>query len=162
MTTITIETEINAPVDLCFDLARDVGAHAESASFSNERLVAPGRTTGLLELGDIVTFEGTHFGFRQRFTAKIVELQRPYRFVDEMVRGTFKWLRHVHEFHPAGERTIMRDVLTWEAPLGVLGQLADLLFLKRHMRWFVSRKQSQLKRLAEAKSASSERLFPSS
>ncbi len=151
MTTITVETGINAPIELCFDLARDLGAHVESASFSDERLVEPGKTAGLLELGDVYTIEGTHFGFRQRFTTRIVELQRPHRFVDEMVKGTFKWLRHVHEFHPARNGTIMCDVLSWKAPLGVVGQLADFLFLKNHMRGFVSRKQFQLKLLAETK-----------
>src|SRR6266850_2078254 len=149
MTTLTIETQIDAPVEVSFDLARDLGAHVKSASFSKERLVEPGKTSGLLEIGDMYTIEGTHFGFRQRFTTRIVELQRPHRFVDEMVKGTFKWLRHVHEFYPAANGTLMRDVLSWEAPLGVLGRLADFLFLKRHMRSFVSRKQSQLKWLAE-------------
>ena len=41
-----------------FDLARDVSAHAASASFTGERAVAPGRTEGFLELGDIVYLDG--------------------------------------------------------------------------------------------------------
>jgi len=45
----------------------------------------------------------------------------------------------------------MCDVLSWKAPLGVVGQLADFLFLKNHVRGFVSRKQFQLKLLAETK-----------
>jgi ligand-binding SRPBCC domain-containing protein len=153
MTTIRVETQIEAPAGLCFDLARDLGAHVKSASFSNERLVEPGKTSGLVELGDMYTIEGTHFGFRQRFTTRIVEFEKPHRFVDEMVKGTFKWLRHVHEFHPSANGTLMRDVLSWEAPLGVLGQFADFLFLKRHMRWFVGTKQSHLKQLAETMNA---------
>ena len=46
---IVIETLIAAPVELCFDLARDVGVHAESAAFTGERLMSPGRLNGLLE-----------------------------------------------------------------------------------------------------------------
>jgi len=145
-----IETDIDAPVALCFDLARDVEAHAASAEFSNERVVQPGRTSGLLELGDRITFEGRHFGIRQRFTARIVELDRPHRFVDEMERGAFRSMRHVHEFQPHGTGTRMRDVLTWEAPLGPLGRLADRLFLERHMEWFVRTKQQRLKEIAES------------
>ena len=71
MATIVVETRIRAPIELCFDLARDVGAHAESAAFSSERVVEPGRTQGLLELGDLVAFEGRHFGITQRFVARI-------------------------------------------------------------------------------------------
>jgi ligand-binding SRPBCC domain-containing protein len=146
---ITVETPIRAPIELCFDLARDVTAHAESAAFSSERVVAPGRTRGLLELGDLVAFEGRHFGMTQRFVAKITVLDRPNRFVDEMVDGAFKWLRHVHEFESKDELTIMRDTLEWKAPLALVGNLADLLFLSRHMRWFVATKQNALKQIAE-------------
>jgi ligand-binding SRPBCC domain-containing protein len=148
---ITIETRIHAPIELCFDLARDVTAHAESAAFSSERIVAPGRTQGLLELGDLVAFEGRDFGMTQRFIARITALDRPNRFVDEMVDGAFKWLRHVHEFESKDGLTIMRDRLEWQAPLGLIGNLADLLFLSRHMRWFVATKQSALKQIAETR-----------
>jgi ligand-binding SRPBCC domain-containing protein len=100
----------------------------------------------MLEAGDLVTFEGKHFGIRQRFTARIVEMRRPDVFVDEMVRGAFKWMRHTHEFHDLDGGTLMRDILEWEAPLGFI---ADPLFLKRHMRWFVTTKQRALKDIAE-------------
>jgi ligand-binding SRPBCC domain-containing protein len=147
---IVIQTYIDAPPEVCFDLARDVAVHAESAAFSNERLVAPGRLEGLLEAGDLVCFEGRHFGLRQRFCARITSVDRPNAFVDEMVEGIFTWLRHVHEFQSSGSGTLMIDRLTWKAPLGILGSIADALFLKRHMTWFVTTKQSHLKRIAES------------
>ena len=150
MTSIVIETKICAPIERCFDLARDVNAHKESAAFSFERVVPPGRTEGLLELGDLVAFEGRHFGINQRFVARITAVDRPRRFVDEMVQGSFKWLRHYHEFAFNDGITTMRDTLEWEPPLGIIGRLADSLFLRRHMLWFVSTKQNALKRMAEA------------
>jgi len=155
MTRIVIETRIHAPIELCFDLARDVNAHRESAAFSSERVVPPGRTEGLLELGDLVAFEGRHFGVRQRFVARITALDRPRRFDDEMVQGSFKWLRHFHEFEFADGITTMRDTLEWEPPLGVIGRLAEALFLRRHMIWFVSTKQNGLRRMAEAQAQTS-------
>jgi hypothetical protein len=113
VTEIVIHTFIEAPQEVCFDLALDVQAHVESASFSGERLVAPGRLSGVLELGDLVCFEGRHFGFRHRFCAKITHLDRPRVFADEMVEGTFSRLRHVHEFLPSGTGTLMIDRLEW-------------------------------------------------
>ena len=149
MPVVVIETTIHAPVELCFDLARDVGVHAESAAFSSERIVEAGRTKGLLERGDLVAFEGRHFGIRQRFVARITEVDRPIRFVDEMVHGSFKRLRHIHEFKPIGNATLMRDTIEWQAPFGFIGGLADALFLRRHMAWFVSTKQRALKQIVE-------------
>ena len=154
MATIVIETRIHAPIELCFDLARDVSAHAESAAFTSERVLEPGRTQGLLEIGDIVAFEGRHFGMTQRFVARITALDRPAGFVDEMVEGALKRLRHVHEFEFNDGTTIMRDTLNWVTPLGVVGRFVDLLVLRRHMRWFVTRKQSALKRIAEERAKS--------
>lgn len=154
MPIIVIETRIHAPVELCFDLARDVGAHAKSAAFSSERIVEPGRTEGLLERGDLVAFEGRHFGIRQRFIARITQLERPNRFVDEMVDGAFKRLRHVHEFERTGNATLMRDIIEWQSPFGLIGRLADTLFLRRHMAWFVSTKQRALKQIAERRGQS--------
>ena len=152
MPLIVIETTIHAPLELCFDLARDVDAHAESAAFSSERIVEPGRTKGLLEQGDLIAFEGRHFGIRYRFAARIVELNRPVRFVDEMVHGALKRLRHIHEFEWIGNATVMRDIIEWQAPFGFIGRLADTLFLRRHIAWFVSTKQRALKQIAERRS----------
>ena len=149
MSTISIETRIRAPMELCFDLARDVAAHAQSAAFSSERIVSPGRTEGLLALGDIIAFEGRYRGISYRFVARITALDRPHRFVDEMVEGAFKRLRHVHEFEFQSGITIMRDILDWESPFGFIGRAADSLFLRRHLRWFVSTKQAAFKRIAE-------------
>jgi ligand-binding SRPBCC domain-containing protein len=144
-----IETFIAAPIDRVFDLALDVDAHAKSAAFSGERLVPPGRLSGALEAGDLVCFEGRHFGMRQRFCARITLVDRPNSFSDEMVEGIFSWLKHDHEFFDRDGGTLMRDTLAWKAPLGVLGRIADALFLERHMRWFVATKQRHLKAIAE-------------
>lgn len=146
---VVIETLIVAPPEVVFDLARDVSVHIESAAFSRERAVAPGRTVGLLELGDIVTFEGVHFFLRLRFTVRIVELIRPRLFVDELERSALRKLRHLHEFEEREGATLMRDTLDWTSPFGLLGRLADTLFVTGHMRRFVSRKQLELKRVAE-------------
>ena len=147
---LRLVTLIRAPIAACFDAARDVSLHVQSASFSRERLIAPGRLEGLLEVDDLVCFEGRHFGVTQTFCARIVELERPRRFVDEMTRGTFKSMRHVHEFEERDGITAMTDTLDWTAPLGPLGRIADKLFLERHMRWFVQTKQNGLKQMLEA------------
>jgi ligand-binding SRPBCC domain-containing protein len=148
MTTIVVETRIEAPITLCFDLARDVDAHLRTSASTGERAVG-GKTSGLLDLGDTVTFEAVHFGIKQRLTSKIVELDRPRRFVDEMVKGAFASLRHVHEFFIEGNHTLMRDTLTWRSPLGFLGTIADKVLVEKHMWTFMIKKQADLKSYAE-------------
>ncbi len=149
MTALVVVTLIEAPIGICFDLARSIEAHNESASFTGERAIEPGRTAGLLELGDLVTFEGVHFGLRQRFTAKIAEMDRPNLFVDELVKSAFRSMRHIHAFHSAGGVTTMTDALEWRSPFGLLGRIADGIAVRRHMRAFLIRKQAHLKEMAE-------------
>jgi hypothetical protein len=70
MPLIRIETRIQAPVEKCFDLARDVDLHVASTARTRERAVA-GVTYGRLGPGDVVTWEAVHFGIAQRRTSRI-------------------------------------------------------------------------------------------
>ena len=148
---ITIRTWIHAPLELCFDAARDVAVHAESAAFSGERLVPPGRLSGTLETGDRICFEGRHFGLRQRFCARITFVDRPHVYVDEVESGFFRELRHAHWFSQHDGGTLMTDELMWRAPLGAL---MDAVFMTRHLSWFVRTKQAHLKRMVEVQYSS--------
>ena len=139
---------IGASPERCFDIARDVGAHVQSTVATGERPVGP-ITSGLLSLGDEVTWEARHLGIRQRLTARITVYERPRLFVDEMVTGAFAHFRHEHLFEPVGVDTRMTDVFDFRSPLGVLGRLADALFLKSYMTRFLSVRAAVLKKLAE-------------
>ena len=148
MPLIKLETYIDAPPELCFDLARDVEVHMASTAETEERAVA-GVTSGLMELNDEVTWEAKHLGVRQRLTSRITALERPRMFVDEMQRGAFKHLRHLHLFLPDGGGTRMIDELTFASPFGLVGRLVDWLFLENYMRRFLIKHNEHIKRVAE-------------
>src|SRR5436190_1145570 len=88
MAVIRIVTAISAPVQRCFDLARDIDFHTQSLAETGERAVA-GRTSGLIGLDESVTWEARHLGIRQRFTAKVTEFDSPRYFRDVMTAGAF-------------------------------------------------------------------------
>ncbi len=152
MPVLRLETTIRAPIALVFDLSRDIDAHIDSAAHTGERAVG-GVTSGLVKLGDEVTFEARHFGVRWRLTSRIVVCEPPRLFVDEMLRGPFARLRHAHEFVEAGAGTRMKDVLDFESPLGPLGRLADALFVERHMRTFLERRAAWIRTEAEGRAS---------
>jgi len=149
MPVIVLRTRVAAPPSRCFDLARDVELHQRSTTASRERAVA-GVTSGLLGLGDEVTWEATHFGIRQRLTSRIREFDPPNRFVDEMVRGAFARFRHEHQFLAVDGGTEMVDIFDYTSPLGPLGRLADGLFLRRYMTTLLRERNAYLKRAAES------------
>ena len=115
MITISVTTSIQAPIERCFDLARNISFHQRSFAHTGERVVA-GRADGLIERGETVTWEGRHLGVRQRLTSKVVAFDRPIHFRDEMQTGAFKSLAHDHHFARHADRTVMTDTLTFAAP----------------------------------------------
>jgi ligand-binding SRPBCC domain-containing protein len=148
MPTIQHSQYIKAPIEVCFDLARSVEVHIHTTSGTQERAVG-GVTSGLLEEGDTVTWEAVHFGIRQRLTAKVTVMEKPFRFVDIMVKGAFKSFVHTHEFVEEAEGTVMIDTFQFESPFGLLGIAADKLFLERYMREFIESRAEGLRELAE-------------
>jgi ligand-binding SRPBCC domain-containing protein len=150
MPVIKLETFIRAPVEVCFDLARDVEVHMASTAETGERAVA-GVTSGLMELNDEVTWEAKHLYVRQRLTSRITAFERPRMFVDEMQRGAFKSLRHLHLFEQKDDGTLMMDELTYASPMGIFGRIADALLLESYMRRFLIKHNEYIKKVAEEK-----------
>lgn len=148
MPTIILETHIHAPPNVCFDLMRDIRIHTETTAQTDEKAVA-GVTDGMIGLGQTVTFEGTHFGMRQRLTVKVVEFERPRLFVDEMTEGRFKAFKHIHEFFPSKKGTLMKDTLIWTSPFGIVGRVVDRVLLERHLSDLVTKRNKILKEIAE-------------
>lgn len=148
MATIEVLTRIAAPQARCFYLALSVDLHAVSTRQTQEQVVG-GVRSGLLHLGDEVTFQARHFGIWQTLTSKITAYQAPVYFCDEMQRGAFKSMRHEHHFELDGADTIMRDVFQFTSPLGVLGKIADTLVLSAYLRRFLVQRGAVVKHYAE-------------
>jgi ligand-binding SRPBCC domain-containing protein len=150
MARIQLTLHIAAPLERCFDLARSVELHTRATSSTGERVIA-GRTSGLLELNDELTWEARHFGLWQRLTSRITALERPMHFRDSMVRGAFKRFDHDHYFSAdSGDGTVMWDIFDYSAPLGILGRLAEQLFLTRYLSRFLEVRNREIKIVAES------------
>ena len=148
MPVIDITTQINAPMQRVFDLSRSVDLHAASTARTGERAVS-GVTSGLMALGQEVTWRARHFGIRQQLTSRITEFDPPAHFRDSLVRGAFRRFDHDHFFSQRGEVTVMRDVFDFQSPLGILGRIADYLFLTRYMKRLLINRNTLIKMTAE-------------
>ena len=148
MPLIQLHTYINSDIKTCFDLARNIDFHQESLIHSKEKAIA-GKTSGLITMGESVTWEATHFGIKQQLTSKITAFDAPNYFVDEMVSGAFKSFKHEHIFKTEGNQTLMIDKFYFESPFGIFGKLANKLFLKNYMIKLLATRNSLLKEKAE-------------
>lgn len=154
MAVIHIVTTIAAPIERCFDLARDIDFHARTMAHTGERAVA-GRTTGLIELGETVTWEARHLGVRQRLTSKIEAFDRPRHFRDVMTRGAFRSFAHDHCFEARDGQTVMTDEVIFHSPLGPIGAFVDWVFMNGYLRRLLEERGEAIKREAETVKAGS-------
>ena len=149
MAAFRIETMIDAPIEVCFDLARDIDFHTRSLEGTGERAVA-GCTTGLIGLGESVTWEARHLGVRQRLTVELTAFDRPTYFRDVMTAGAFRSFAHDHRFEVWDGGAVMTDEVEFRSPLGPLGWLVDYLFLTGYLRRLLVGRCQAIKREAES------------
>ena len=149
MPKIELFTEIHAPIEKAFDLSRCIDLHIESTKQTGEHAIA-GRTSGLIELGETVTWRARHFGIWQSLTSKITDYNYPTFFADEMMNGAFKSFRHEHHFLVVDNGTLMRDVFAFESPFGILGRLFNWLILTKYMTKLLLERNRVIKLVAES------------
>lgn len=130
------------PIRDAFDRSRSIDLHTASMAASRERAVA-GVTSGLISLGEEVTWRAWHFGVPFRMTSGITQMRAPDMFVDEQVAGPFASFRHEHRFVDEGGATLMIDRVRFAAPLGVAGRAAELV-LGPYLRRLIERRNRHL------------------
>jgi len=148
MTRIEIKTKIKAPIETVFNLSRNIDIHLLSTSQTNEKAIA-GKTSGLIELNETVTWKAKHLGFYLKHSSKITEMELPNYFVDIMEKGHFKSFRHEHCFEEENGSTTMKDILIYETPFWIFGRFFDSILLKNHMKKFLLERNAVLKNSAE-------------
>ncbi|WP_293944952.1 MULTISPECIES: SRPBCC family protein [unclassified Sphingobacterium] len=150
MPTLILDTIINAPLTIVFDLARSIDLHMYSTKKTKEKAIA-GVTSGLIEAGQTVQWRAKHLGVYQTLTVRITKMEKPYFFEDKMIQGAFQSMDHQHLFEEQVDGTVlMRDVFHFRAPLGLLGRFAEWSFLTVYMKRFLEERNRIIKVVAES------------
>ena len=149
MPKIELRTEIDADIKIVFDLSRSIDLHKISTEETNETAIV-GKTSGLIELNESVTWRAKHFGIYQNLTSKITEYNRPNYFADEMISGAFDRFKHEHHFENLNGKTLMVDIFDYKSPLEILGKLADKMFLEKYMTELLTERNRIVKEFAES------------
>jgi ligand-binding SRPBCC domain-containing protein len=149
MSVIFLETEINAKPEICYKLSLNVDLHQISTSKTGEHIV-DGVKSGIMKLGDFVTWKAKHFWVWQTLSTKITEEYPFLYFSDQMIEGAFKSMKHEHYFIEKKHTTIMKDVFIFTSPLGVLGKVFNFLILENYMKKFLVERNQTIKAVAES------------
>ncbi len=149
MPIIKLQSSIKAPIKRVFDLSRSIDLHKISTAHTKEEAIA-GKTSGLIEMDESVTWRAKHFGIYQKLTSKITAFDSPNYFVDEMQNGAFKSFKHEHIFTEYEGFTVMIDVFDYTSPFGIIGKLADKLFLENYMSKLLEKRNQVIKDFSES------------
>lgn len=148
MPIIELTTEIKSTIEICFDLSRSIDLHKISTAHTNEEAIA-GKTTGLIQLNESVTWQASHFGIKQKLTSKITAFDRPNYFVDEQTKGIFKSFFHQHKFELVSNRILMKDIFEFHSPFGVFGKVFNKLILTSYLEKLLIHRNQIIKEFAE-------------
>jgi ligand-binding SRPBCC domain-containing protein len=148
VSSFTIHTQINNNPEVVFNLSRSIDLHLISTSKTNEKAIA-GKTSGLINLHETVTWEANHLFKKRYFTSKITAFDFPFSFTDEMQKGDLKSFSHQHIFEEKDGGTLMIDIVHLEAPFGWLGKFVLWLFLKQYFKKLLEERNEVIKEYAE-------------
>lgn len=142
----TVVTRTGHAAEHLFDVSLSIDAHLGSMARSGERAVA-GVTSGWIGLGETVTWRARHLGVWFTMASRIVELERPRRFVDEQVSGPFRSFRHEHVFDERDGGTVVTDRITLASP--ILGRLVERTVLVPYLRRLIEQRNHHLLELLD-------------
>jgi ligand-binding SRPBCC domain-containing protein len=95
------------------------------------RVVTPGPIE--MQPGAMIEYRLKLHGVPVRWLTEIEIWEPGRRFVDTQVRGPYRLWRHTHSFEDDPGGTRVRDSVSYEIPLGPLGELADRLMVRRDL-----------------------------
>jgi len=143
------EQELAIAPHQTFELFADAG--------NLERITPPWLRFRIVSRGEIEMGPGTLIEYRLAlhrvpvsWLTRIEVWEPPARFVDRQMRGPYALWEHTHSFEAAGDGTLMRDRVRYRLPLGVVGGLAHLAFVRRDLERIFDYRRDAVSRLAAA------------
>lgn len=85
--------------------------------------------------GQIITYKVNILpGISSSWVTEITQVKDQEFFIDEQRFGPYKMWHHEHVFKPLeGNKTLMIDKISYKIPFGILGHLAQKLFIKKQL-----------------------------
>lgn len=89
-------------------------------------------------------------GIRMTWVTEITHVEEGRYFVDEQRVGPYSLWHHQHFIEPDGDGVIMTDIVTYRPPFGILGRLANLLFIRSRLNEIFEYRNKVLREWADS------------
>ncbi|CAM1368099.1 conserved hypothetical protein [Tenacibaculum litopenaei] len=103
--------------------------------------------------GQIITYKvGILPGIKQNWVTEITQVQDEEFFIDEQRFGPYSMWHHEHWFYELADgTTLMKDKISYKIPMGILGKLAQKLFIKKQLKTIFSYRYATLEKMFNGK-----------
>jgi len=90
-------------------------------------------------------------GIKTTWVTEITQVRTGHYFVDEQRVGPYSLWHHQHILEPHDEGVLMRDIVSYQPPLGWLGKVANSLLIRKKLaEIFDYRTHALIKRFGES------------
>ena len=98
--------------------------------------------------GQIIQYKVSPFpGYTTKWVTEITHVDEGNYFVDEQRFGPYALWHHKHFIKEIGEGVIMEDIIDYKIPLGILGQIAHPIIVKKQLMEIFKFREQKLKDL---------------
>lgn len=89
---------------------------------------------GQMYPGMIITYKVSPLlGIKLNWVTEITHVKDKEYFVDEQRIGPYTLWHHEHKIEPIEGGIMMTDIVTYQPPMGILGAIANTLFIKKQL-----------------------------
>ena len=135
------ESLVDKPIDKVFEFFADPGNLEElTPPWLNFKIASP-QPLGI-GLGAIIDYKLRVHRVPIIWQSEITRWDPPNLFVDLQNKGPYRHWEHTHEFRQSGERTLVRDTVSYKVPGGFI---VDKLFVRRDIKRIFGYRQLKLK-----------------
>ncbi len=83
-------------------------------------------------------------GIPVNWVTEISHTRKPYFFIDTQLSGPYKLWHHQHLFKEVKNGIEMEDIVHYKLPFGILGNIANFLFVKKQLEGIFNYRQNIL------------------
>jgi ligand-binding SRPBCC domain-containing protein len=131
---LEFKQDIQAPLDVIWDFISDPrNLQKITPEYMNFRIESKNLSSEM-HPGMIIKYKVNPLPFfSTNWLTEITHVVPNKFFVDEQRMGPYKLWHHQHHIEPSEKGTLMTDIVSYIPPFGVLGDLANAIFIKKQL-----------------------------
>ena len=86
------------------------------------------------------------FGIRVTWVTEITEIAEKKFFIDQQRIGPYAFWHHQHFIEPIGKNVLMKDIVSYKPPYGILGSFANMLVIRKKIKEIFDYREMALNR----------------